>query len=42
VENRSSEWLREAKIVSRILSNAPLADKIRRIDSEEFKKRQEN
>lgn len=39
--NRNSEWLREAKIVSKILSNAPSIDKERRIGSEEFKERQE-
>jgi len=41
MKNRTSEWLREAKIVSKILSNAPAVDKKRRIGSEEFKKRQE-
>lgn len=41
MENRSSEWLREAKIVSKILSNAPSIDKMKRIGPEEFKMRQE-
>ena len=41
MKNRNSEWLREAKIVSKILSNAPVVDKKKRIGSEEFKKRQE-
>ncbi len=41
MENRSSEWLREARIVSKILSNAPVIDKERRIGSEEFSQRQE-
>ena len=40
MENRNSEWLREAKIVSKILSNAPVVDKERRIGSEEFSQRQ--
>ncbi|GAG98070.1 unnamed protein product [marine sediment metagenome] len=26
MKNRTSEWLREAKIVSKILSNAPVLD----------------
>jgi len=41
LKNRNSEWLREAKIVSKILSNAPSIDKGKRIGSDEFKKRQE-
>ena len=41
MKNRNSEWLREAKIVSKILSNAPSIDKGKRIGSDEFKKRQE-
>jgi len=41
MKNRNSEWLREAKIVSKILSNTPFIDKEKRIGPEEFKKRQE-
>ena len=39
--DRSSEWLEEAKIISRILSNSPNIDKKLRISSEEFKQRQQ-
>jgi len=41
MKNRNSEWIQEAKIVSKILSNAPFIDKEKRIGPEEFKKRQE-
>ncbi len=38
--NRSSEWLQEAKIISKILSDSPTIDKKYRIKPEEFKERQ--
>lgn len=41
MSNRSSEWLQEAKIISKILSNSPTINKNSRIKSEEFKERQE-
>ncbi|MDD5623058.1 MAG: M24 family metallopeptidase [Actinomycetota bacterium] len=41
MNNRSSEWLEEAKIISKILSNSPNIDKKLRISPEEFKRRQQ-
>jgi hypothetical protein len=40
MNNRSSEWLKEAKIISKILSNAPSINKEKRIELKEFKGRQ--
>ncbi|MFO7928667.1 MAG: M24 family metallopeptidase [Candidatus Humimicrobiaceae bacterium] len=39
--NRSSEWLKEAKIISKILSKTPVIDKEKRITRKEFKERQD-
>ncbi|MES0342059.1 MAG: M24 family metallopeptidase [Candidatus Humimicrobiaceae bacterium] len=39
--NRNSQWLEEANIVSKILSDAPAIDKKKRIGTEEFKDRQQ-
>ncbi len=41
MENRNSQWLEEANIVSKILSDAPAIDKKKRIGTEEFKDRQQ-
>ncbi|MCL5072713.1 MAG: M24 family metallopeptidase [Actinobacteria bacterium] len=38
--NRNLQWIQEAKIISKILSNAPEINKEKRIELEEFKDRQ--
>ena len=40
MSSRSSEWLEEAKIISKIISNSSSIDKNVRIEPEEFKQRQ--
>ena len=42
MSNRSSQWLEEARIVSKVLNNAPAIDKDLRIKTAEFQKRQQN
>jgi Xaa-Pro aminopeptidase len=39
---RSSQWLGEAKTITKILEQAPFIDKSKRIQTEEFKQRQQN
>ncbi len=42
MKNRDISWMKEAKIISRILEQVPKIDKFKRIGSEEFRERQDN
>ena len=39
---RSSQWFEEARTITKVLEQAPFIDKSKRIQTEEFKKRQQN
>lgn len=41
MKKRSTDWLNEAKIISKILSNSPVIDKTKRIELKEFQERQQ-
>ena len=42
MNNRSGQWLEEAKVISNILSKSPKIDKQKRIGPDEFRQRQKN
>ena len=39
---RSSQWFKEARTISKVLEQAPFIDKSKRIQTVEFKQRQQN